>query len=489
MKRILICLLSLLTMGSVCAQEIKVKSLEQILEVENSDSTLRMSLRSFIEIVVKNHPVIKQADLLPENAKQEVRLAKGTFDPKLEVSWDVKNFDNKEYYDIFNTTLKVPTWFPIDPKISIDRNRGVFLNPQSSIPAADNFRQVTAGLSLPIGRGLIIDQRRAAVKQAEIFGQITNAERVKMINKVLLSAAKDYWSWYFAFYNFRLIEESLNISQEIYRRVKVDFQYGEVAAMDTIQATITLQNRQVERQSALMEFRLASIALSNYLWGENEEPLELKDNLLPELSSVDQTILSESDLQNLLNLALKEHPDLEKTNLKLDQLGIDERLAKENLKPRLDLNYNLINAPINGSGDFIDVQLRNNYKFGVSFEFPLFLRKERSKLKQTRIKIEQTKYELSRLEREVVNRIQAWFFELGTTNDMLEQMQNAVNNYKALLNAELFNLQNGESDLFKINFQQDKLLETQVKLMKLMSDMEKAKVNLYWSAGIPYLNF
>jgi len=181
------------------AQDLKVKSLEEMIADNAADTSRVMTLESFISIVLMNHPVVKQADLLPENARQEIRLARGAFDPKLESSWDVKNFKDTEYYDIFNTTLKVPTWFPVDPKISVDRNRGVFLNPENAIPAGDNFGQVTAGLSLPVGRGLFIDQRRASVQQAEIFGQITDAERIKMINKILLSASKDYWEWYFTF--------------------------------------------------------------------------------------------------------------------------------------------------------------------------------------------------------------------------------------------------------------------------------------------------
>jgi hypothetical protein len=60
-------------------------------------------------------------------------------------------------------------------------------------------------------------------------------------------------------------------------------------------------------------------------------------------------------------------------------------------------------------------------------------------------------------------------------------MDGAVDNYKILLQAELDNLALGESDLFKINFQQDKLLESQIKLMKMRANMEKARVNLYWS--------
>lgn len=470
-------------------QGLKVKSLDELLVDNASDTTRVMPLESFIQIVLLSHPVVKQADLLPEQAKQEIRLAKGAFDPKLESSWDVKNFDDKEYYDFFNATLKVPTWFPVDPKISIDRNKGQFVNPENSIPGSDDFQQVTAGLSLPIGRGLLIDQRRATVKQAELFAKINDAERLKMINKILLSASKDYWEWYFSFYNYLLIQESLSISQEIYRRVKIDFEFGELAAIDTIQAAITLQNRQVDSRDALINFKRAGLMLSNYLWGVNQEPMVLQDDLIPELDFIQNLESSSMPLDSLYAMAIQSHPELVKTNFKLEQLNIDRRLAKENLKPRVDLNYNLINSPLNQRGEFVDIQLRNNYKFGIEFEFPLFLRKERSKLRQTNIKIEQTNYQLDQLEMQILNSIQASYFELDNTSGMLSLMQQAVNNYKALLDAELFNLENGESDLFKINFQQDKLLESQIKLMKMRTNMEKARVNLYWSAGIPYLNF
>ena len=482
-----ICLLVLLASVQVFAQKLQVKTLDELLSAGQADAKQVMDLDAFVAIILANHPVVKQAELLPENARQALRLAKGAFDPKLEATWNIKQFRNKRYYDIFNTTLEVPTWFPLDPKISIDRNRGVFLNPENAIPGSDNFRQITAGLSLPIGRGLLIDQRRAVVRQARLFMEITAVERIKMINKVLLSAIKDFWNWYFTYYNYLLIKESLNISQEIYRRVKVDFEFGELAAVDTVQAAITLQNRRVDQQEALISFKRAGLTLSNYLWGENEEPLEINEKVYPPLDY--QVSNPGIRLDSLMNLAIEQHPDLRKASLKISQLNVAERLARENLKPQIDLNYNLINAPLGAGGDLAAMQLRNNYKFGVSFQFPLFLRKERSKLKQTQIKIAQTRYQLSQREREVRNSIQASYFELSNTRQMLDLMQQAVDNYKTLLDAELFNLEIGESDLFKINFQQDKLLEAQIKLMKTRTNLEKARVVLYWSAGIPYLNF
>ncbi|MFY0593097.1 TolC family protein [Roseivirga sp.] len=471
------------------AQVLSVKSLDELIEVNTADTARILPLESFIGLVLRNHPIVKQADLLPESAKQGIRLAKGAFDPKIEASWDVKNFDDKEYYDFFNTTLKVPTWFPVDPKVTFDRNFGEFVNPENSIPAPDNFRQVTAGVSLPIGRGLLIDQRRATVKQAEIYSKITDAERLKMINKVLLSASKDYWEWYFSFYNYLLIEESLSISETIYNMVRQDFEFGEAAAIDTVRAATSYQQRQVDRRNALIDFKRAGLILSNYIWSDDESPLVLQDDMVPQLDLTNNLLITDIPLDSLVSMALERHPELVKTSLKLEQLDIDRRLAKENLKPTLDLNYNLINSPINAQGEFVEVQLRNNYKFGVNFGIPLFLRKERSKLRQTQIKIKQTGYQLNLQEREIVNDIQASYFELDNTQDMLELMNESVDFYKRIFELEILNLELGESDLFKINFQQDKLLDAQIKLMKMRANMEKARVGLFWSAGLPYLNF
>lgn len=467
------------------AQNFNVPSIDDV--VQPDDSLRLFSLEDYIKIVIANHPVVKQADLLPENARQEIRMARGLFDPKLTANWDTKRYKDTDYYDILNTTLKVPLWFPIDPKVSLDRNRGVFLDPENTIPESEDFRQITAGVSLPIGRGLFIDARRAAVKQSELFLEISDAERIKMINKTLLSAVKAYWDWYNSFFEFKIVDQSLAISDTIYRRVKQDFDFGEVAAIDTVQAAITLQNRNTDRQGALIDFKRASLKLSNFLWGENEEPLEIQDNVAP-IWNVDFN-MPEETLDSLLVFAIQNHPELQKFNLKLEQLSVSERLAKENLKPRIDLNYNFINAPVNYEGEFVSPVFDNNYKFGLEVEIPLFLRKERGKLRQTQLKIDQTTYESQFAAQQIVNEVEAAYFEMFNGQQMVSLLQQEANNYQRLLEAEFFNLEAGESDLFKINIQQDKFLEAWIKLVKQQAMIQKSKAELYWAAGVPYLNF
>ncbi len=468
------------------AQQLQSFTIDSVLTLP--DSAIAFSIDDLYTLVFTFHPVVKQANLLEEQAQQEIQWARGAFDPKLEADWNVKNFDNKEYYNIFNTTLKVPLWFPIDPKVSVDRNRGVFLNPESMIPDNTNNWQITAGVSLPLGRGLFIDDRRATVKQSVLFQDILAAEQVKIINKILLEATKDYWNWYFDYYNYRLLEQSIGIAQQIFDRVKLNYEYGEAAVIDTVQAQITLQNRMIEMQEARVNFIRSGLKLSNHLWGENEEPLELSDNAAPVMDDALLMIPSLSELQELRMLAEENHPEIRKLDAKTQQLAVENQLNRENLKPRLDVNYNLINAPISPDGETNPVIWDENYKFGFTFGFPLLLRKERAKVQLTNIKIQQNNYERNLKRREILNEIQAVYAELTNTFQIIQQQTLAVDNYRRLLEAELFNLENGESDLFKINFQQDKLIDSQSKLLKLRAAFEKSRATLYWAAGVENLN-
>lgn len=445
------------------------------------DSIQPLTIESFYHYVTTNHPVARQAGLLSDVARQELRLARGNFDPKLEAQYLTKSYNGTTYYNIFNSSLKLPTILPFDPAIGVEQNSGTYLNPEHYISNQFDYRQFYAGISLPLGRGLITDERRAALKQAELFGDMMVAEQVKIMNKLFLDAAKDYWNWAFAFYNYKLFDRNVGIASEIFRRVKLNHRMGEAAPIDTVQAKITLQQRIVERQEAFLEFQNTGIRLSNYLWDSLSNPLELSLNFAPILQR-DLLGMTEPQRDELVNLARTNHPELQKIEIKLRQLDVDRRLAKEFLKPRLDLNYYLINQPFDPDWN-ANLQFTDNYKFGLDFSFPVFLRKERAKLAQTKLKITNTQFEQSFAERQIVNQVLAAYNELTNNERIIAQQSDMVENYNRLLQAELLNLESGESDLFKINIQIEKLIQSQSKLIKLLGDYEKQKAFLYWAAG------
>ena len=454
------------------------KSLDEVFLLPDTVSSF--TLDEFYGIILKYHPVVKQAGLLSTIAQQQLRLARGSFDPKLNVSLDRKDFQDKTYYDRLNGYLEFPSWFPVNPKIGLEQNRGEFLDASETIPGNQLWY---AGVSVPIGRGLFTDERRAMVKQAQLMQTMAEAEKIKLINKVLLSAAKDYWEWYKAYYNFRLLDRASAIASELFSRVKLDQQFGEAAVIDTVQAKITLQSRLVERQEALLLFQNTGVFLSNYLWSEESTPLQLSSAVAPVLSSDDLSLLDLQTASTLAEQARQNHPELIKIRTKIDQLEVDRRLAQEFLKPRLDLSYSMLSLP-----DPLEVNPQRDYKFGVDFSIPVFLRKERSKLALTKLKVQDAQFMQSQTEREIFNEINTTFNTLVNSNTILSQLREMVNLYDRMLEAELLNLEYGESDLFKINIQQEKLIQSQTKLVKLMAEYQKQKATLYWAAGLTNLN-
>ncbi len=95
-----------------------------------TDSTRPFTIGNFYDLILQYHPVAKQAHLLSDVAAQEIRLARGNFDPKLEASFLAKHYNDKEYYSIFNGSVKFPTVFPVNPSVGIDQNEGEYLNPE-----------------------------------------------------------------------------------------------------------------------------------------------------------------------------------------------------------------------------------------------------------------------------------------------------------------------------------------------------------------------
>jgi hypothetical protein len=103
------------------------------------DTAKPVTLENFYQLVIRYHPVVKQTNLLSDVAKQEIRLARGNFDPKIESEFLLKHYNNTEYYRLFNGGIKFPTASPVTPVIGVERNTGDRLNPEHYISGEYNY--------------------------------------------------------------------------------------------------------------------------------------------------------------------------------------------------------------------------------------------------------------------------------------------------------------------------------------------------------------
>ncbi|TAE06734.1 MAG: TolC family protein [Bacteroidetes bacterium] len=439
-----------------------------------------LTIREFYDQIFRYHPLVKQAQSLNALAQQELRMARGNFDPKFSTDFDRKQFDKKEYYQTFYSKLKAPIWVG-EFQASFERNQGTFLDESLY---TDGSGLLAVGVGIPIGRNILMDERRNTLRQAQLAQNVAEAEKIKLMNKILVNASKEYAEWYFAYHQYRLLQAGYKLAEERYLGVKQRMVMGELAPIDSVQALITLQERDVALQQGEVDWRNAGLRLSNYLWGDNDTPLQVEPNVIPQVFAQNTQLTQASTLQELLTFAQQNHPEIRKNSFKRRQLDFEERLQVNNLMPNLQLNYNMLRN-VRSTKETTNWAFRDNYKVGFTFEMPLLLRKERSKLQMVRIKQLQVDWEIQSVQREVSNEIQASHNELLTYSRLLTLQDKMVDNYRILRDGEIRRFWAGESSLFIINAQEAKYIESQIKLEQLRAKYIKAQALLLWSAGKP----
>ena len=241
-----------------------------LVSLAQADSSV-LSFESFISLVKNHHPVALQAEIKAEMGLANLRSARGNFDPKLQADLAQKYFEDKEYYDLGEGKLKIPTWFGIELEGGYERNEGQFLNPENTVPASGLW---FAGISVPVGEGLFIDERRASLRKAQAMVKQNEAERDALLNELLMNAGYAYWDWFNAYYNLKIYEEALVVTQQRLDAVKLGAELGDRPDIDTLEAGIQQQNRELNLQQAQLEYRNATAFLSIYLWQEGVIPVE-----------------------------------------------------------------------------------------------------------------------------------------------------------------------------------------------------------------------
>lgn len=435
-----------------------------------------LSYQEYLAFVKKYHPVARQAGLQLEIGEARLLQARGGFDPKIEVDYDRKEFKGTEYYDILNSTFKIPTWYGVELKANFEQNSGVYLNPQLTVPPDGLF---SAGVSVDVGQGMFINERMAALRTARIFQEQSVAERDLMVNEVLYEASLAYFDWLEVYNEMAIYEGFLENATERYLGVKQNALLGEVPAIDTVEAKISIQNRTLELEQARVNLVKERLDVSNFLWLDNNVPVELQPNMVPDrqLPAKIDTIL-DVPLDIPLEIVLENHPKLRSLEFKLRSLEIEQRLYRNNLLPEVNVEYNFLTP----EPEF-QTLTRANYKAGVSLRIPLFLRKERGALRLANFKVQDAAFDIQLTERQIENKILGVYQELESyrlQNALAEEM---VENYQVLLDAEERKMAFGESSLFLINTREIRLIEARLKLNELVIKFLDAKARLFQSLG------
>ena len=213
------------------------------------------------------------------------------------------------------------------------------MSPQDKTPAGGLWY---GGVSVNLGEGLFIDQRRAELFKARIYQNSTMFEQRLQLNELLYEAGYAYWNWVLAYHSMEIMQESYQLANERYEGIRRTAEVGDRPGIDSVEAIIQVQSRETLLLNYATDFKNNGYNLSTFLWTENLEPLELDNATVP--VSLDSLNLESALLiaENTMDSIVTNHPYLKMNDFKIQSLEVDNRLKREQLKPELALQYNFL---------------------------------------------------------------------------------------------------------------------------------------------------
>jgi outer membrane protein TolC len=444
------------------------------------DSTRILKEEEFIAAVKQFHPVAKQGNLLVDIAKAELTAIRGNFDPVVQTYNDRKTFDGKNYYNYTNGELTVPTWYGVEVRGGFERNFGDLIANELT-PGRSSYM----GLTVPLAKNLVIDKRRAALQQAKLFTEQSEQDRRIVINDLLLDAYNSYWNWSKDYQVLALLTNAVQLNQQRLSLIKIGFEQGDRAKIDTVEAVAQLQSLQQQQSEAFLKFRKSSLELSNFLWTPAQEPAFISDRVIPDSlwTGINLNALSMDALDKWLDELLSKHPKLQSLGFKINSLEVERRLKFQNLLPKVDMKYNFLQKGYEPWKSIGTNLLENNYKFGIGFSVPLFLRQGRGEWKAAKLKLQTFNLERQQQQLEIENKVRYHYSEIINLQQQSAYLQGAYNNYRELFNAEELRFGLGETTLFLLNTRQNQLLFSLQKLLEIKAKFFVAQASLQWAAG------
>lgn len=435
-----------------------------------------LSLEEYLNLVKKYHPIAKQAALDVEIARANVTSARGAFDPRFENEISRKEFGGLLYYDHQITEIKVPTWYGIDVVTGIESLSGQRTSDPDTKGNSSYF-----GFSVPVGKGLLMDKRRADLQQAKIFSQLSVQEQRAVVNDLLYEAAKSYWNWWQQHQTRALFAQTIRNAEERFRLIKTSARLGERPAIDTVEALAQLQSFQLRDAEIAVLVTNAGLETGVFLWREDGTAYNLPATVVPQGAA--PVTLEAMQLESLVQ-QVQLHPELQQYRFKLDALQVEKRLKFQSLLPQVYLKYNQLNKSHDLAKSFQQPWLQNNYRYGVAVSVPLRFSEGRGEYRKAKLKIEQTMMAQAAKQVGLQAKLQQAYNEWRAVREQIALQQRAVQSYAALQRGEETKFANGESSLFLVNAREQKNLEAQQKLIELQSKEQKASASALWAAGV-----
>lgn len=445
------------------------------------DTTRRyLSIDELTSWVLQYHPIAKQAALQVNQAKSQLTMTRGAFDPVFSYSTAEKTFDGTQYYTYQQPTLTIPTWFGVEVQTGTEQLQGNRANPTETVGQSSYL-----GIQIPIGRDLLTDKRRTDLQKAKIAKEASYTEKRKMLNDLLLETHTAYWHWWKSVRVVEIAKQALQTAQQRLQLVKESVRLGDRPAIDTLEAYTQVQQFELQWNNAKLEMLQDQWELSQFLWQAAQQPYLLPENCSPTPGQYENILLRSpmANVDTFLQATNTNHPEILLYDFKKNSLTLEKRYRAQQLLPKASFTYNFLDKGLGWTKPTTTL-FQNNFQYGLSLAIPLRLSAERGAYRTVNYALQAVTLEQDLKKWQLQNKVRASYYEVENLQHQVNLQQKAVSNFQALLRGEELRFKTGESSLFLVNARETRTWEAAQKLEEIKSKYLIALQKLQWAAGL-----
>ena len=461
---------------------LSVLPFERMLFSQTENSLPVLQVEDYISRVQEQYPLLELADIQTEIGDANLLRSKGAFDVTLGTDFNQKFFSETNYYRIFNGGAEWQSPYAFKLQSGVDLADGVYLNPEYNLPSSGLGY---LGITMPLGKGLLIDKARAGLQDARLFQELQLQKRLQLRNEVMSQALNAYFEWVQSNELYQTYQEITEAAEDRYQFVVSAYQGGDLPSIDTLEASMQWRQRKLELIAAQNKRLSAEARIQNFI-----PDFEMRNWRSPSFNKI--AALWQTRSSDFWTNSLLEHPKLLDLQIQRERILVDQKLARESLKPKVDIKYQWLNS-LNQirTGDINSTLSPNDYSWGVSFSYPIPMRAARGKMQLNKIKQFENQFKLTQLRQELNARMKA-LLEIQTNfENIIEEYNILIDDFRRLLQAERTLFELGESSLFLVNTRENRLLSAQITYINLqysafknLLDLAKTSGNLEGNLGL-----
>ena len=319
------------------------------LEAHIVDGKLVLTMKDYLELLLKNSTDIRIAQLDVYNSWANITGAKAPFDPSLTLQFNGTRTLQPEPSQIsgastlnslsqtssigYNQVLgSGPT---VNASYSAVRSstNSQFANFNPSIFDSLNF-QVTQPLLA--GRGNL--QLRTPLLVARTQLVITSEQSQGRIADLMTNAAGQYWEAIRARENIGVQQQSLDLARKSYERDKLALELGALSRLDIFQSESQVAQRKVAVIQAQYAYKEQLDGLRRQIGADLKPETRSMEIVLEDDPAVRETAFEAQPVDEAIAKAMRDRPELSAANRQVSIDEMNQHSAQNALLPRLDLS-------------------------------------------------------------------------------------------------------------------------------------------------------